>query len=77
MKDDGAKTLRVRLERLLELTELVRYGALEDRFRIERSIQLVSRAIAAIAENQETKQRAALVTEKVMADQHGAMAETG
>jgi hypothetical protein len=66
---DNADTLRVRLERLLELTELARYGPPEDHARIERSIQLVSRAIAAIAANQETRQRAALVTGKVMADQ--------
>jgi hypothetical protein len=68
MKDD-AQTLRVRLERLLELTELARYGPPEDRARIERSIQLLSRAIAAAAENQETRQRAALVTEKAKAGQ--------
>ena len=66
---DNADILRVRLERLLELTELARYGSPEDRARIERSIQLVSRAIAAIAENQETRQRAVLVTEEAKAGQ--------
>jgi hypothetical protein len=40
MKDD-ADTLRVRLERLLELTELARYAPLEDRARMEHTIQLV------------------------------------
>ena len=64
MKDGVAETLRVRLERLLELTELAWYGLPEDRARIERSIQLVSRAITAIAENQEARQRATLVTEQ-------------
>jgi hypothetical protein len=69
MKDDAAETLRVRLERLLELTELAQYGPPEDLARIERSVQLVGRAIAAIAENQETKQRAVLVTEEAKAKQ--------
>jgi hypothetical protein len=69
MKDDAAETLRVRLERLLELTELAQYGPPEDLARIERSVQLVGRAIAAIAENQETKQRAVLVTEEAKARQ--------
>jgi hypothetical protein len=68
MKDDP-NTLRIRLERLLELTELARYGPPEDRARIDRSIQLVSRAIAAIAANQETKQWAALAIKKAKADQ--------
>jgi hypothetical protein len=68
MKDD-ADTLRVRLERLLELTELARHAPLEDRASIEHSIQLVSRAIAAIAENQEARQRAVLVTEEAKACQ--------
>jgi hypothetical protein len=68
MKDD-ADTLRVRLERLLELTDLMQYAPLEDHARIERSIQLVSMAIAAIAENQEARQRAALVTEEAKACQ--------
>jgi hypothetical protein len=63
MKDD-ADTLRVRLERLLELTDLMRHAPLEDHVRIEHSIQLLSRAIAAIAENQEARQRAALMTEE-------------
>jgi hypothetical protein len=68
MKDD-ADTLRVRLERLLELTELAQHAPLEDRARIEGSIQLLSRAIAAVAENQETRQRAVLVTEEAKACQ--------
>jgi GAF domain-containing protein len=71
MKDD-ADTLRIRLERLLELTELAWHAPLEDRARIERSIQFVqfvSRAIAAIAENQEARQRAALMTEEAKACQ--------
>ena len=68
MKDD-ADTLRVRLERLLELTELTRHAPLEDRTHIERSIQLLSMAIAAIAENQEARQRAALMTEEAKACQ--------
>jgi hypothetical protein len=68
MKDD-ADTLRVRLERLLELTELAQHASLEDRARIELSIQLVSMAIAAIAENQEARQRAALMTEEAKACQ--------
>jgi hypothetical protein len=68
MKDD-ADTLRVRLERLLELTELAQHASLEDRARIELSIQLVSMAIAAIVENQEARQRAALMTEEAKACQ--------
>ena len=68
MKDD-AETLRVRLERLLELTELAQHASLEDRARIELSIQLVSMAIAAIVENQEARQRAALMTEEAKACQ--------
>jgi hypothetical protein len=67
--NDNADTLRVLLERLLELTEMARHAPLEDRARIEHSIQLVSRAIAAIAENQETRQRAVLVIEEAKAGQ--------
>ena len=67
MKDDAAETLRVRLQRLLELTELARYGPPEDLARIERTVQLVSRAIAAIAESQELKQYAVFVTEEAYA----------
>jgi hypothetical protein len=69
MKDNAAETLRVRLERLLELTELAQYGPPEDLARIERSVQLVSRAIAAIAESQETVQHAVFVTEEAKAGQ--------
>lgn len=67
MKDDAAKTLRVRLERLLELPELAQYGPPEDLARIERSVQLVSRAIAAVAESQETVQHAVFVNEEANA----------
>jgi len=66
---DNADTLRVRLGRLLELTELARYGPPEDRARIERSVQLISRAIAAIAESQEAVQHAVFVTEEAYASQ--------
>jgi hypothetical protein len=57
MKDD-ADTLLDHMSKLLELAELARHAAPEDRARLERTIKLAGRAILAVAQAQEAVQRA-------------------
>jgi len=56
--NDDADTLLDHMSKLLELAELVRHAAPEDRARLERTIKLVSRALLATAQAQEAVQRA-------------------
>jgi hypothetical protein len=52
MKDDAAPLLD-HMNRLLELAELARHAAPEDRVRLERTIELISRALLVVAQAQE------------------------
>lgn len=53
MKDD-AETLLGQMNKLLDLAELARGSAPEDRLHLERTIELASQAILAVAEAQMT-----------------------
>jgi hypothetical protein len=52
MKDD-ADALSGHMNKLLELAELAQYAGPEDRARLERTIELVSRALLAVAQSKE------------------------
>lgn len=56
-----------RLIRLLEIAELARHGAPEDRARIDRTIRLVTQGLRALAQAQEAVQQATILTEKAEA----------
>jgi hypothetical protein len=53
-----------RLKRLLEIAELARHGAPEDRARLEQTIRLVIQGLRALAQAQEAVRQAAILTEK-------------
>ena len=65
MKDD-AYTLLGHMNKLLELAELARHAAPEDRVRLERTIELISRALLVVA--QEAVKRARCQREEADAD---------
>ena len=52
MKDDAVPLLD-HVNRLLELAELARHAAPEDRLRLERTIELVGQALVAVTQAQE------------------------
>ena len=56
-----------RLKRLLEIAELARHGASEDRARLEQTIRLVIQGLRALAQARVAVQQAALLTEKAEA----------
>jgi hypothetical protein len=56
-----------RLKRLLEIAELARHGAPEDRARIDHTIRLVIQGLRALAQAQEAVRQAAIRTEKAEA----------
>jgi hypothetical protein len=67
MKDDTDPLLD-RMNRLLELKELARHAAPEDRARIHRTIKAVGRALLAVAEARDVALRAQRVRERADAD---------
>jgi hypothetical protein len=74
MKDDTAPLLD-RMNRLLELKELARHAAPEDRARIHRTIKAVGRALLAVAEARDAALRAQRVRERADADLAALMVE--
>jgi hypothetical protein len=67
MKDD-TDPLLARMNRLLELKELARHAALEDRARIHRTIRLAGRALLAVAQARDVVERARRMRERADAD---------
>jgi len=67
MKDD-TDTLLSHMNKLLELAELARHAAPEDRVRLERTIELASRALLAVAQAQETVKQAKSQRDRADAD---------
>jgi hypothetical protein len=67
MKDD-ADTLLGHVNKLLELMELARQAAPEDRVRLERTIELAGRALLAVAQAREAVQRARGLAEEADAN---------
>jgi hypothetical protein len=65
MEDD---VLLGHVNRLLELVELARHAAPDDRARLERTIELPMRAVLAIAQSREIMQQAKGLGEKPDAD---------
>src|SRR4051794_41658728 len=55
---DAANALSSHMNKLLELAELAQHAAPEDRARLERTIELVSRALVAVVQAQEEAKRA-------------------
>jgi hypothetical protein len=66
MKEKAVIT-HTRLKRLLEIAELARHGAPEDRARIDHTIRLVIQGLRALAQARVAVQQAALLTEKAEA----------
>ena len=56
-----------RLKRLLEIAELARHGAPEDRARIDHTIRLVVQGLRALAQAQEAVRQAAILAQKAEA----------
>ena len=67
MKDDTDPLLD-RMNRLLELKELARHAAPEDRARIHRTIKLAGQALLAAAQARNTAERARRMRERADAD---------
>jgi hypothetical protein len=74
MKDD-IDPLLTRMNRLLELKELARHAAPEDRARIHRTIKAVGRALLAVVEARDTAERARRRREQSDADLAALMVE--
>jgi hypothetical protein len=66
--NDNADTLLGHANKLLELVELARHAALEDRARLERTIELAGRALLMVAQSQETVQQARGLAEEAEAN---------
>jgi hypothetical protein len=67
MKDD-TDPLLARMNRLLELKELARHAAPEDRARIHRTIELVGRALLAVVQARDVVERTQRMRERADAD---------
>jgi hypothetical protein len=65
---DDPDTLLGHVNKLLELVELARHAAPEDRVRLERTIELAARALLAVVQAQEAVERARRQTEEADAD---------
>lgn len=65
--EDDPEALRARLKRLAELTELAREAAPADRIRLERMLEMVSRALQAVTQARQDAQRAAHLREEAEA----------
>jgi hypothetical protein len=65
--EDDPETLRARLERLAELAELARQASPADRTRLERTLEMVSRALQAVTQARQDAQRAARLREEAEA----------
>ena len=57
-----------RLKRLLEIAELARHGALEDRARLDQTIRLVIQGLRALTQARVAVRQAVLLTEKAKAE---------
>jgi hypothetical protein len=76
MKDD-ADPLFDHMNKLLELAELARHAAPEDRLRLERTIELAGQALLAVARAQEVVEQAKRLRERAdidMVDRQGELA---
>jgi hypothetical protein len=65
--EDDPETLRARLKKLAELTELAREAAPADRIRLERILEMVNRALQAVTQARQDAQRAARLREEAEA----------
>jgi hypothetical protein len=65
---DNAYTLLGHMNKLLELAKLARHAAPEDRVYLERTIELISRALLVVAQAQEAVKRARCQREEADAD---------
>jgi hypothetical protein len=65
---DAADALSGHMNKLLELAELARHAAPEDRARLERTIELVSGALLAVTQAKEAAERARCLREEAEAN---------